>query len=398
MTSLRTSRRSFGLLATSVAVSGLLSSCGGGSARQVSPPTPLSLADDPLFRITDLGSREQFIPRALNNRGDILGSVPSPSQDVLLRSADGTVRTLPLPAGITGSVVEAVPVALNDNGAALVNYTTRDADGRVRLGAFLWQNGAAQDVGTLGGRDTSGRDLNDRNQIVGLFQFPNPANPADNTRGFLWQEGRMSELTVPSRVRFEPRFEPEKINDNGVILGTSYRMKTDSLAYDLDFTGAALLANGSFTLLRGTNGAGDYFSATDLNNRNQVVGNGYTASTGVNSGYLLENSVATRLPAPGGEAEFTTPRAINGFGSIVGVTHRAGGGGGTNIGGGPPPEPSRAFLFRGGRTFDLQTTISADSGWMLQDTYDINDLGQIIGYGTVNGECRTFLLTPTAQR
>ena len=54
-------------------------------------------------------------------------------------------------------------------------------------------------------------------------------------------------------------------------------------------------------------------------------------------------------------------------------------------------------------SFDTQSVIALSSlvvnldGWtVLTDAYDINELGQIVGYGTYNGEERAFLLTPTA--
>ena len=38
--------------------------------------------------------------------------------------------------------------------------------------------------------------------------------------------------------------------------------------------------------------------------------------------------------------------------------------------------------------------IPADSGWILTAAWDINDAGQIVGVGTLNGEQRGFVLTP----
>ena len=207
----------------------------------------------------------------------------------------------------------------------------------------------------------------------------------------------MSELPLPAGVGFWPG----KINDNGVILGDIAMRSTNGSGIEHDEIGPVLFANGSVTLLRATEGVRDSFRFVDLNNRGQVVG--YEPSGGGFSGYLLENGVATNLSVVGGESEFNRPIAINRFGSVVGGNLRAGGWGGTNIGGGanigigPPHEDTsgRAFLYRGGKIFDLQTTIPADSGWVLRDAYDINDRGQIIGSGVFNGESRSFLLTPT---
>ncbi|MES2464864.1 MAG: hypothetical protein V4671_30230 [Armatimonadota bacterium] len=408
----RTSRRSFVLMAASAAftgLNGLLSGCGGGSATQVSPPVPLPLSQDPLsqdplFQITDLGIYDQFTPSILNNREEIIGYGPERNQGALLRSPNGAMQTLGLPAGVSGPIEEVRRVALNDNGASLVTIVVRESStgstgsttssNPYLTHTFLWQNGVAQNIGSLGGRHTEGYDLNNRNQIIGFSDILNPGDPGYGTHSFLWQEGRMSELTLPAqRV-----FNPWGINDNGVMFGEALTRTTNASngsGYEED--GAAILANGIVTLLRETNSTEYRFNAMDLNNRGQVVGwafstKGATSSGG--SGYLLENGVATNLSVVGGEVEFNAPAAINGFGSVVGGTLPKGGWGGHF----PWKLIGRAFLYQGGKTYDLQTRIPADSGWVLRGAYDINDRGQILGRGVVDGEGHAFLLTPTTTR
>jgi probable HAF family extracellular repeat protein len=43
---------------------------------------------------------------------------------------------------------------------------------------------------------------------------------------------------------------------------------------------------------------------------------------------------------------------------------------------------------------DLNNLIPANSGWLLQIANAINDQGQIVGQGTLNGQTEAFLLTP----
>jgi probable HAF family extracellular repeat protein len=43
---------------------------------------------------------------------------------------------------------------------------------------------------------------------------------------------------------------------------------------------------------------------------------------------------------------------------------------------------------------DLNKLIPANSGWLLQIANAINDQGQIVGLGTINGQQEAFLLTP----
>jgi probable HAF family extracellular repeat protein len=43
---------------------------------------------------------------------------------------------------------------------------------------------------------------------------------------------------------------------------------------------------------------------------------------------------------------------------------------------------------------DLNNLIPPKSGWVLMGVSDINDKGQIVGYGKINGRFHAFLLTP----
>jgi probable HAF family extracellular repeat protein len=43
---------------------------------------------------------------------------------------------------------------------------------------------------------------------------------------------------------------------------------------------------------------------------------------------------------------------------------------------------------------DLNTQLTSNSGWELQDAWDINNSGQIVGWGLYNGETHAFVLTP----
>ena len=43
---------------------------------------------------------------------------------------------------------------------------------------------------------------------------------------------------------------------------------------------------------------------------------------------------------------------------------------------------------------DLNNLLDPQTGWTLTFARDINNSGQIVGYGEVNGERRGFILTP----
>ena len=52
------------------------------------------------------------------------------------------------------------------------------------------------------------------------------------------------------------------------------------------------------------------------------------------------------------------------------------------------------MLFERGVLRDLNALIPASAGWLLTETRDINDSGQIVGTGIFEGQVRAFLLTP----
>ena len=57
---------------------------------------------------------------------------------------------------------------------------------------------------------------------------------------------------------------------------------------------------------------------------------------------------------------------------------------------------STAFLWKDGNMMDLNTLIPADSPWYLQAANSINNVGEITGQGTINGEVHAFLATPSS--
>jgi probable HAF family extracellular repeat protein len=52
-----------------------------------------------------------------------------------------------------------------------------------------------------------------------------------------------------------------------------------------------------------------------------------------------------------------------------------------------------AFLYSDGKMIDLNTLLPPSSGWTLTNAQKINDSGQIIGQGTINGQRHSFLMT-----
>jgi probable HAF family extracellular repeat protein len=53
-----------------------------------------------------------------------------------------------------------------------------------------------------------------------------------------------------------------------------------------------------------------------------------------------------------------------------------------------------AFVFANNLMEDLNSLIADGTGWLLMGARAINDVGQIAGFGTYNGQTHAFLLTP----
>jgi probable HAF family extracellular repeat protein len=118
------------------------------------------------------------------------------------------------------------PIAANDlNNRGQVVGVTAGPSG-TEIEAVLWQNGAAIGLGTLPGDTVSiGSAINDSGQVTGQSCDAN-----GNCRGFLWQDGVMTDLNtlVPadSTLVFP---DPVGINPRGQIVGLGVQKSTGEL-------------------------------------------------------------------------------------------------------------------------------------------------------------------------
>ena len=73
---------------------------------------------------------------------------------------------------------------------------------------------------------------------------------------------------------------------------------------------------------------------------------------------------------------------INNYGVIVGISIDA------------TTYNERAIIWQGKTAVDINTLIPQNSGWYLECAQGINDAGEIVGFGTINGSTHAFRLTP----
>lgn len=119
-----------------------------------------------------------------------------------------------------------------------------------------------------------------------------------------------------------------------------------------------------------------------INNAGSVVG-AAAVSHGRVQGYVSDGRRSS-LGTLGGA--FSVAHSINNAGQIVGgsLTDRN--------------EAFHAFLFSEGNMYDLNQLLVDASRWELLQAVGINDQGQIVGVGLLDGEDHGFLLNPADRK
>lgn len=131
---------------------------------------------------------------------------------------------------------------------------------------------------------------------------------------------------------------------------------------------------------------GEAFAVTD---DGRAVGRYSDPVSGQTRAFFYDGSSSVDLGLLPGET-FDNARAldVNDAGQIVGFVADF-----DNA----PSFGGAAVLWHSGAIFDLNELIPADSGWDLLSANGVNSRGQIVGFGTLAGETRAFLLTPVPE-
>ncbi len=312
--------------------------------------------------ITDLGTlpgHQSSRATAINDLGQVIGESTT---------ADGVSHTFIWQNGIMTDVgtldgKSSIPYDINDQrqivGESMTNCRV-NVDGVEVCDhhAFVWQDGVMTDLGTLGGRVSVARAINEQGRVVGTS-----ANHA-----FVWQDGVITDLgTLPGHISSDAN----GVNNQGQIVGWSF----GNQGYDCDegscYAHAILWENGTMTDL-GTLG-GDDSIANGINDQRQVIGWSRNLDYDIHA-FVWQNGTMTDLGTLG--HYYSEAYAINDHGQVVGSS-------GTDAGG------NHAVLWQNGMIIDLGTLGGNESG-----AYDINEHGQIVGWSqTATGERHAVLWT-----
>jgi probable HAF family extracellular repeat protein len=174
------------------------------------------------------------------------------------------------------------------------------------------------------------------------------------------------------------------INNHGVVVGSADTGATDAqIAAGEPVTEAFEYRNGVMTGLGTLGGTGSAASA--INDNDAIVGNSLTAS---GEYHAFDYDAAHGMQDVGTPGLQSSAFDINNLGQIVGESERIGGSG-----------EYHAFLYDSdhGMRF-LEDLISPNSDWQrLLSATSINDRGQVLGEGFIDGQTHVFLMTPVPE-
>lgn len=253
--------------------------------------------------------------------------------------------------------------AISENGKIVGSAST---NGSSMTQAYLYSNGTVQSLGHLGGGISAAWGVNNSGQVVGQS-----VDSQQHYYAFVYSNGAMSSLGALGGINSAAT----AINNSGQISGSA-NLAGDQKSHAFLYANGAMQDLGTLGGLR----SGGY----DLNDLGQVVGESELAAVDgkyLSHAFLFSAGSMIDLGTLGGLSSYAT--AINLKSQIVGTAQNDSG-------------EYRPFLYRDGAMTDLAHLLDIGSGWVLKDVQDINDRGQIVGYGIFNGEERAFLMTPSS--
>jgi probable HAF family extracellular repeat protein len=306
-----------------------------------------------------------FNPIAVNDQGQAAGRMNGRAARA---ESSGAVTDLGTFSGSPSSD----SFAINNLGQVVGMYAQDRVDEEPEAILFDPTTGL-RSLGTLGGSVSRALGINDTGQIVGDSGTNIQGQGSHAFR--LDPGGVMRDLGTLGGSYSSAR----AINNAGLVVGES------NFSPDLPFTAHAFRTDVAGVMHDlGTLG-GTFSRANAINAAGDAVGYAATAGDAVAHAFLA--------PAAGGLIDLGTLSAgqssiatgLNDAGLIVGNSFS-----GTST-------PGTPFLYANGHMADLNTLLAAGSGWTLLEARDINNLGQIVGIGDLNGETRAFLLTPVPE-
>ncbi len=328
------------------------------------------------WTVTDLGTLpgdERSVANAINNAGQIVGYAIT---DAVLRQHPFVYRNGRMEAMLTPVRDMSVNPSLINNNGQIAGYTYFP-QGRDPGRAFLYANGTFSTMGMAGGAN----GLNDSGQLVGdqTTWTLDQGRPTNIRRSaYLYDQGTMTDLTAELGV-----LSANGINQHGAIVGET----ADYQAY--------VYRGGQVTRL-GTLPGDRYSRAIGINAAGAVVGTSYNQEDGnsfsfnsLNFNVPVQTASRAFLHVDGklvdlnSQGRFAMSRAwaINAAAQVLGDA---------SVG-----QDRFSFLYQNGRFINLTALQELKgAGWTNVYLRGLNDHGQLVGSGIINGQERALLLSP----
>ncbi len=313
------------------------------------------------YNIYDLGTVAGGSTKAygVNNSATVTGDVTSRtgSKSGFVYSNEAMVK---IDAG-NGTFTSAR--AINDAGQ-VTGYTTNGS-----AEAFIYEKGALEGLGTLGGRSSYAQGMNNWGMVVGYSD-----TKSGETHAFVYDGISMQDVgTLGGNFSIA-----KDISDLGGVVGYA----STEEGYDHAFIYGA--GTGHMEDI-GTLG-GDNSYGYSINRFGHAVGYAETEE-GNNQAFYYDGETMLGLGTLGGDESYAF--SINEFGFVVGSAETNGGESHAYI------YHENDFWYYGTTIIDLNDFVDEDSGWeCLTAAYDVNEWGQIVGTGIVDGELHAFLMSP----
>ena len=369
------------------------------------------------YTVTDLGTLGGTYSFAfgVNNAGRVAGGAATPAQTDFVSTTAflWTKRKGMINLGTLGPPAFPACPTCNSGGAAVVasgevaigsEIATPDPNGedfcqygthRECLGA-IWRNGVMTALPTFpGGNNANAFWINNLGQASGFAENDVADSSCSIVTPFqvrrfqpvIWgPNGEIQRVLSPLVSKGDTVAYAFTINDKGQAVGNSGLCSTTGLPpFAVSNTTAAHAvlweSNGSVHDLGSLGGALN--GASSINNRGEVVGVAQSPNDGTIHAFLWtrQTGMLDYGAFPGAVATVVgCCHTNNDRGEIVGFAIDASG--------------MRALVWRGKVPIGLNTLIPKDSPWYLQAADSINDAGEIVGQGLINGETHAFLATP----
>lgn len=365
-------------------------------------------AQAPQFTIQDLGTLPNLAScngTALSQSGNVVGYCTAVGGQNLLLTSPPTHVFLYSKGAMTDLNItvpaSSFPTAVNDSGVVVGGTVTLSLSTGTGAGApFIYQKGALQPYpGPL--ETVLPLGLNNASQMVGTSIQVNAANLNFfiDSKAFLdpLSGGALTQLTAPVSGGASAAFG---INANGLVAGGSVGVNATDITPLLwqNVTPQAL------PLLPGFLQA----VATSVNDSGVAAGIAFDINFEVLSdpnatahAVLFNTGSVTDLGVLPGDVS-SLASGINNAGSVVGFSSSQPPNFALHLNAllGAPAGNDHAFIYTGGKMYNLTSQLVNGTGWQLSFATQINNAGQIVGTGllTSGGVAvqHAFLLTPVA--